>query len=66
MAMKYTPYTLGELTRLYSHIFLGLGVEDLSPNSFNLYVVGWKTGITYLQFNIYLKNWTLLKNDYIR
>jgi hypothetical protein len=40
MAMKYTPYTLGELTRLYSHIFLGLGVEDLSPNSFNLYVVG--------------------------
>jgi hypothetical protein len=42
MSLKYAPYTFGysdELTRLYEHIYLGLGVVDLSSYSLYLYAV---------------------------
>jgi len=41
MALKYAPYNLGELTRLYEHICLGLlAAVRLSSDSLNLYVIG--------------------------
>jgi len=40
MALKYAPFTLGEVTRQYEHVCLCLRVADLSSNSLYLYVVG--------------------------
>jgi hypothetical protein len=63
MSLKYDIYTFGysgELTRLYEHICLGLGIVDLS--SYSLYV----KNRYYLHFNKCLKNLTPLKDYYIR